>query len=308
MGLRLRKSINLGGGFRINISKSGIGYSWGSLGYRHTYSPNGSQRKTYSIPGTGISWVENAGRKNNNEKLNYDQNTKLITGETKYFNNINISDVGDNDEIIKQIRKLRIIDILAKICLLSVFLIPVGIVLKLFMNYHSTITNISKKSAKATSNSFADNSAVENKYEKGDGKALFSERTRLINTIKSVLEKQTNENDTQLLKIETNDTKSSNITGNTATMFTDVCVQGNEEHTQPIPQMNFEPVKKEEHTAPNDNFEIHFDYEPLYQPADFVKDMKQFEHKEGKKAEFVPFMQYCAIPVKIDTKKLQKTK
>ena len=74
--------------------------------------------------------------------------------------------------------------------------------------------------------------------------------------------------------------------------FSDVDISGEEERTQPIPQMNFEPVKKEEHTAPNDNFEIHFDYESLYQPADFVKDMKQFEHKEGKKAEFVPFMQY----------------
>ena len=28
MGFRYRKSINLGGGFRVNISKSGIGYSW----------------------------------------------------------------------------------------------------------------------------------------------------------------------------------------------------------------------------------------------------------------------------------------
>lgn len=29
MGWRFRKSINLGLGFRINLSKSGIGYSWG---------------------------------------------------------------------------------------------------------------------------------------------------------------------------------------------------------------------------------------------------------------------------------------
>lgn len=28
MGFRYRKSINLGGGFRINLSKSGIGYSY----------------------------------------------------------------------------------------------------------------------------------------------------------------------------------------------------------------------------------------------------------------------------------------
>lgn len=29
MGFRYRKSINLGREFRINLSKSGIGYSWG---------------------------------------------------------------------------------------------------------------------------------------------------------------------------------------------------------------------------------------------------------------------------------------
>ncbi len=66
MGWRYRKSINLGGGFRINLSKSGIGYSWGFPGYRHTYSPNGTQRKTYSIPGTGISYVESQGNRRNN--------------------------------------------------------------------------------------------------------------------------------------------------------------------------------------------------------------------------------------------------
>ena len=36
MGFRYRKSINLGGGFRINLSKSGVGYSWGTKGYRIT--------------------------------------------------------------------------------------------------------------------------------------------------------------------------------------------------------------------------------------------------------------------------------
>ena len=34
MGFRYRKSINLGGGFRINLNKSGIGYSWGVKGSR----------------------------------------------------------------------------------------------------------------------------------------------------------------------------------------------------------------------------------------------------------------------------------
>ena len=44
MGFRYRKSINLGGGFRINISKSGIGYSWGVKGYRVTKTAKGTVR------------------------------------------------------------------------------------------------------------------------------------------------------------------------------------------------------------------------------------------------------------------------
>lgn len=57
MGLRYRKSINLGGGFRINLSKSGIGYSWGVKGYRITKTARGTVRTTVSIPGTGVSYV-----------------------------------------------------------------------------------------------------------------------------------------------------------------------------------------------------------------------------------------------------------
>ena len=52
MGFRYRKSINLGGGFRINLSKSGVGYSWGVKGFRVTKTASGRTRKTYSIPGT----------------------------------------------------------------------------------------------------------------------------------------------------------------------------------------------------------------------------------------------------------------
>ena len=55
MGFRYRKSINLGGGFRINLSKSGIGYSWGVKGYRVTKTAKGTTRTTASIPSTGIS-------------------------------------------------------------------------------------------------------------------------------------------------------------------------------------------------------------------------------------------------------------
>ena len=66
MGLRFRKSIGLGNGFRINISKSGIGYSWGVRGFRITKTSTGRIRKTYSLYGTGISYVEEYDPRKNN--------------------------------------------------------------------------------------------------------------------------------------------------------------------------------------------------------------------------------------------------
>ena len=49
MGWRYRKSINLGGGFRVNLSKNGIGYSWGVKGYRMTKTADGRTRQTVSL-------------------------------------------------------------------------------------------------------------------------------------------------------------------------------------------------------------------------------------------------------------------
>ena len=56
MGFRFRKSINLGKGFRINMSKSGPGFSWGGKGFRVTKKANGGFRTTAYIPGTGLSY------------------------------------------------------------------------------------------------------------------------------------------------------------------------------------------------------------------------------------------------------------
>ena len=81
MGLRFRRSINLGLGFRINLSKTGIGYSWGFPGYRITKMANGGNRTTYSIPGTGISYVEQNGK-------NSARNDGLYTGEEEIYINI----------------------------------------------------------------------------------------------------------------------------------------------------------------------------------------------------------------------------
>lgn len=57
MGLRYRKSVKLGP-FRINFSKSGVGWSVGNKWARYTKKANGGIRVTRTIPGTGISYVE----------------------------------------------------------------------------------------------------------------------------------------------------------------------------------------------------------------------------------------------------------
>ena len=61
MGTRFRKSVKLGP-FRVNLSKSGVGWSVGNKYARYTRKANGGTRITTTLPGTGISHVEELGR------------------------------------------------------------------------------------------------------------------------------------------------------------------------------------------------------------------------------------------------------
>ena len=79
MGFRFRRSINLGGGFKISLSKSGIGYSWGTKGFRIGRTARGTTRRTYSIPGTGISYVDESGGRNRNRNRSERRNQNRIT-------------------------------------------------------------------------------------------------------------------------------------------------------------------------------------------------------------------------------------
>lgn len=53
MGLRFRKSIKVGKHARINLSKSGVGYSVGAGGVRMTHSPKRSKKSSGSGCGSG---------------------------------------------------------------------------------------------------------------------------------------------------------------------------------------------------------------------------------------------------------------
>lgn len=66
MGFRFRKSFGKGP-FRVNISKSGIGYSVGTKGLRYTKKAGGGTRTTASIPGTGISFAKDSSKRRHSQ-------------------------------------------------------------------------------------------------------------------------------------------------------------------------------------------------------------------------------------------------
>lgn len=58
MGFRFRKSINLGGGTKINFGKSSVGISSGFKGFRTSINSKGRKTTSVGIPGSGISYVK----------------------------------------------------------------------------------------------------------------------------------------------------------------------------------------------------------------------------------------------------------
>ena len=64
MGLNLRKSISLGKGLKLNLSKSGPSVSFGKSGFRQSVNLKGQARTTVGIPGTGIYYTKTNNVKN----------------------------------------------------------------------------------------------------------------------------------------------------------------------------------------------------------------------------------------------------
>ncbi|MDP9201125.1 MAG: DUF4236 domain-containing protein [Gemmatimonadota bacterium] len=54
MGFRYYKRVNLGGGFHLNLSKTGIGISGGIPGARYSVHSSGRTVRTVGLPGTGL--------------------------------------------------------------------------------------------------------------------------------------------------------------------------------------------------------------------------------------------------------------
>ncbi len=61
MGWSYRKSFKAGP-FRVNVSKSGVGYSAGSRGFRTGVRTSGRRYTSMSVPGTGLRYTKTAAK------------------------------------------------------------------------------------------------------------------------------------------------------------------------------------------------------------------------------------------------------
>lgn len=66
MGLRVRKSIKIAPGVRVNLGKKSAGISFGTKGARYSINSSGRRTATVGIPGTGISYSASSRKKHSN--------------------------------------------------------------------------------------------------------------------------------------------------------------------------------------------------------------------------------------------------
>ncbi len=115
MGFRFRKSVSFfGGAFRVNFSKSGIGYSYGVKGARITHTATGRKRATLSIPGTGISYVTESGKRkvgnsDHSANLNSYPNDQILYRTIENESPEGLISV-EEKEFINRIKRYRIIN------------------------------------------------------------------------------------------------------------------------------------------------------------------------------------------------------
>lgn len=79
MGLRVRKSIKIAKGVRLNLNKDSVSFTLGGKGAHYTVNSKGKQTATISIPKTGISYSQSIN--SSNGSLNsVEQKKPLKTG------------------------------------------------------------------------------------------------------------------------------------------------------------------------------------------------------------------------------------
>ena len=90
MGMRFRKSINLGGGAKLNLGKKSVGLSVGTKHNRVSINSKGRVTKSTSIPETGISFVKSSSIKGKQKAKNNKHNNLGSIKDDHILENDNI--------------------------------------------------------------------------------------------------------------------------------------------------------------------------------------------------------------------------
>ncbi|MBI2061179.1 MAG: DUF4236 domain-containing protein [Nitrospirae bacterium] len=96
MGLNFRKSINLGGGLRLNLSKKGVGSSFRVKGLRFGIGPMGVHTQA-SFPGTGLFSRKQTGWKSLGLDSQTDPEKETTTPEEEAFRKYVLRPVSRSD-------------------------------------------------------------------------------------------------------------------------------------------------------------------------------------------------------------------
>ncbi|RKL62721.1 DUF4236 domain-containing protein [Thermoanaerobacteraceae bacterium SP2] len=87
MGWRMRKSIGIGKFFRVNLSKSGVGFSVGVPGCRVSVGPDKKVRRTVGIPWMGIYNTEVVGGRTIKKRRTCPQCDSPVTLKANFCSN-----------------------------------------------------------------------------------------------------------------------------------------------------------------------------------------------------------------------------
>src|SRR5699024_9225155 len=99
MGFRIRKSVKVGKGMRLNLGKTGVGMSFGKRGRRHTLHSSGRRTSSVGLPGTGLYYTKSRTKKsgtaskaskpvNRKKEVQLEKNQAAVTAFHEYIHTI----------------------------------------------------------------------------------------------------------------------------------------------------------------------------------------------------------------------------
>lgn len=142
---RFRRSVKIAPGIKLNFNKNSTSVTLGGKGAHYTVNSKGTRTTSFSIPGTGISYVDvqNLNKKASNYKnptyqsIQYNGNNQY-----NYIDNNQYYDVNNPSPDFKNKPKLPFYQRNWFIILMMIFVSPVGIFLMWYFKEWKTIIKV----------------------------------------------------------------------------------------------------------------------------------------------------------------------